>query len=128
MTVLLRPSYEEPVETAADIMKRDITPFLYPGSEIYIQFFAASPDPNFQEISKRFYISKDWDEYYDLVRKVLSTGLYAEMRTLQVLFTKSIKDHEEEYKRWYRSTETISGLYKYAVHLSNKKWPLKRHM
>ena len=120
LTVLLKPSYEEPVESAADIMKRDITPFLYPGSEIFIQFFAASPDPNFQEISRRFYISKDWDEYYDLVRKVLSTGLYAEMRTLPVFFT------NEEYKSWYRSTETISGLYKYAVHLSNKKWPLKK--
>ena len=34
LTVLLRPSYEEPVETAEDLIKRDITPFLGPGGAI----------------------------------------------------------------------------------------------
>ena len=33
---------------------------------------------------------------------------------------------EEEFKDWYRSTETIPGMNPYAVHLSNKKWPLKK--
>ena len=30
LTVLLRPRYEEPVETAADLIKRDITPIIHP--------------------------------------------------------------------------------------------------
>ena len=79
LTVLLRPSYEEPVETAADLIKRDITPFLFPGTEIYKEFFAASSDPVYQEISKRLVIAKDWDEYKDMVRKVTSTGLFADI-------------------------------------------------
>ena len=61
LSVLLRPSYEEPVDTAADLIKRDITPLMSFNSEIYKQIFAASPDPIYQEISKRLVIVKDED-------------------------------------------------------------------
>ena len=77
LTVLLRPSYEEPVETAADLIKRNITPFLRPGNEIFRQFFAASPDPDLQEISRRLAIAKDWNEYFKMVELTNSTGMYA---------------------------------------------------
>ena len=121
LTVLLRPSYEEPVETAADLINRDITPFYAPGSEILRQVFAASSVPVYQELSRRLVIAKDWDEYEDMVRKVNSTGMYTEMATKPWWFNSS-----EEYKDWYRSTEIISGTFPYSVHLSNKKWPLKK--
>ena len=124
LTVLLRPRYESPVDTAADIIKRDITPFLQPGAEIYISFFANAPDPNYQEISRRFVIAKDYEEYVDMVRKVISTGLYAEMRTKPWCF--NWNNCAEEFKDWYRSSESISGDYPYSVHLTNKKWPLKK--
>ena len=117
LTVLLRPSYEEPVETAADLINRDITPFVWPGADIFRQVFAASPDPVYQEISRRLVIAKDWDDYEDMVSKVISTGMYAEIGTLPWAY-------EEDYDEWYRSTETIKGIDPYAVHLSNKKWPL----
>ena len=113
------------MDTAADIIKRDITPFLWPGAEIYISFFANSPDPNYQEISKRFVIAKDWDEYEDMVRKVISTGLYTDIGSEPWCFDYK-KCTEEYYKNWYRSSERISGNYPYLVHLSNKKWPLKK--
>ena len=92
-----------------------------PGGEIMRQFFAASPDPIYQEISRRLVIAKDWDEYYDMVRKVISTGMYADMGTLPWIFNST-----EEYKDWYKSTETIAGDFPYIIHLPNKKWPLKK--
>ena len=119
LTVLLRPRYEEPVETAADLTKRDITPFYAPGGEIFRQFFEASSDPNYQEISRRLIISKDWDEYWKMALKVISTGLFAQIGTLPYAY-------EEEYKDWYRSSETIAGTNPYTGHLTNKKWPLKK--
>ena len=119
LTVLLTPSYEEPVETAKDLIQRGITPFLSPGSEIWGQFFAASNDTNYQEISSRLIIAKDWDEYDDMVRKVTSTGMFADIGTLPYVWP-------EEYEDWYRSTETIPGTFAFGVHLSNKKWPLKK--
>ena len=124
LTVLLTPSYEEPVETAKDLIKRDITPVLWPGGEIWRQFFAASSDPNYQEISQRFVIAEDWDEYEDLVRKVTSTGMYADIGIRPWIF--NFDNPEEDFKNWYRSTETISGKFPYPVHLTNKKWPLKK--
>ena len=120
LTVLLRPSYEEPVETAADLIKRDITPFLWPGANIHKQVFAASSYSNYQKISRRLVIAKDWDEYEDMVSKVTSTGLYAEIGTFPWV------DSEEEYKYWYRSSETIGGFNPYSGHLANKKWSLKK--
>ena len=121
LTVLLTPSYEEPVDTAKDLINRNIIPFIYPGAEIYRQVFAASPDPNYQEISQRLVIAKDWDEYHDMVRKVISTGMYAKIGSVPPTYNST-----EEYKDWYRSTETIPGDFPYQVHLSNKKWPLKK--
>ena len=112
------PSYEEPVETVKDLIKRDIFPFYDPGGEIMVQFFAASLDPIYQEVSRRLIITKDYDEYEELVGKVVSTGMYAQIGTVPWI------DNEEDYKDWYRSTEIISGEIPYQLHLSNKKWPL----
>ena len=122
LTVLLRPSYEEPVETAADLIKRDITPYYSPGGEIYKQFFAASSNPQYQEISRRLIIPSDWDEYDDMVGKVTSTGMFAEMGLLPDPWTVS----EEDYKYWHRSSQTIAGDNPYQLHLLNKKWPLMK--
>ena len=99
LTVLLRPSYEEPVETAEDLVKRDIIPFTVPGGEFYKQLFAASEDPNYQEIAKRLYIAKDWDEYDDLVRKVKSTGMYADIG-----YAPWYLNSTDEVNYWYADT------------------------
>ena len=117
------------METTRDLIKRDIIPFYDPGGEIWIQFFAASPDPIYQEISQRLVIAKDWDEYDDMVGKVISTGMYACIGSAPLEIGAVPADWvvpEEEFKDWYRSTETISGTFPYTVHLSNKKWPLKK--
>ena len=120
LTVLLRPSYEAPVETTADIIKNDITPFYAPGGEIYQQFFAASSDPSFQEVSRRLLIPNTWDEYERLMFEVPSTGLFTVMGSYP-----GWPIDEKEYIYWFRSSETIGGNFPFGVHLLNKKWPLK---
>ena len=122
LSVLLRPTYETPVETAEDLVKRDIIPFMSDGFEIYKQLFAASTDPNYQELSRRLIIAKDWDEYEDLVRKVNSTGLYADIQNLPLYFNST-----NEWNYWYKSSEEVlAGDLPYQLHLKNKKWPLKK--
>ena len=106
------------METAADLIKRDITPICWPGGDIFRQLFAASPDPVYQELSRRIIIPNDWDVYFDLVDKVTSTGLYCELGDVPWYF--------EDYKEWYRSSDTIAGDNPYAAHLVNKKWPLRK--
>ena len=70
LTVLLKPDYETPVDTTADLFARDMTPFYKPGAQFYIQYFADSPDPVYQELSRRLVIPEDWDEYYELLDRV----------------------------------------------------------
>ena len=120
LTVLLRPKYEKPVETAADLIKRDITPIYAPWGQFLKQAFAASSDPNMQELSKRLIVPKEWDVFYDLTDKVTSTGSFAQIGTFPW------PTPEEEFKYWYRSSETIGGNNPYFGHLANKKWPLKK--
>ena len=121
LTVLLMPSYEEAVETTEDLIKRNITPVFVPMGKIIVQIFAGSPDPNYQEISRRLVIAKDWDDYDDMLRKVTSTGMFADIGGAPWYFNST-----EEYKYWYRSSETIAGNNPYPGHLANKKWPLKK--
>ena len=101
------------METAADLIKRDIIPFYYPGAEIFRQFFAASPDLNYQELSEKLIIPKDWDDYAATVTKMFSTGSYAHIGGMAKA-------------TMYKSSETIGGFNPYSLHLSNKKWPLKK--
>ena len=122
LTVLLRPSYEKPVDSIEDIIKRDLTVFMYPGSEIFREYFAAFSDPNYQEIARKLVITNTDEEYMDMVRKVTSTGLFVDIGA----FPDSCCTTVEEYKYWYRSSEIIAGDNPYTVHLENKKWPLKK--
>ena len=120
LTVLLRPSYEQPVETSKDLIDRDLIPFYIPGGDLFKQFFANSRDPNLLEISRRLVIPKDWDEHDDLSRKAISTGLFSKLGTEPPT--------GEDKKGWYRSSEAIVGTNPYGGHLENKKWPLKKVM
>ena len=82
-------------------------------------FLAASSDPNYQEVSQRLVVPKEFDEYEELVSKVLSTGLFVDVSTEPWAYP-------EEFKDWYKSSETIAGDNPYTGHLANKKWPLKK--
>ena len=54
-----------------------------------------------------------------MVRKVTSTGMYSQIG--YVPYIVNWENEEENYKDWYRSSETISGTFPFGAHLSNKK-------
>ena len=122
LTVLLKPSFEDPVETAEDLIKRDIIPFSHPGSNRYIEWFADYPDPYYKQIAPRLHITKDWGEYDEMMAKVVPTGKFATIGHRPDPYTVP----ERDYKDWYRSKEMIKGTLSFTGHLTNKKWPLKK--
>ena len=128
LSVILKPSYEEPVNTPKDLIDRDITPYMGPKREIYRQFFANSPDPDLQEISRKLYISKDWEDYDQKVKDVILTGKYAEIGGVPGRPFREWLVPEKDLKDWYRSSERVGGVIPFAAHLTNKKWPLKEVM
>ena len=125
LTVLLTPSYEKPVETAEDLVKRNIT--LY-GDESLKQFLAASENENLKQLSRNFLIVKGMLEK-DFMAGVIEGkydgkeyGFYGEYADIG----RYPNTMERLFNKWYRSTETIPTTSPYSVHLSNKKWPLKK--
>ena len=66
LTVLLRPNFEKPVDTAADLISRNITPEVQPHQKIYIQIFVNSPDLIYQELSQRLLVLKSVKSYTGL--------------------------------------------------------------
>ena len=122
LSVLLRPSYEKPVDTTKDLLDRKITPFLVPGSEFIVQFFENSLDPNLQELSRRLYIAKNRNEHDELVLKVVSTGLYADIGSMPDYWLVP----KENRKDWYRSSEIVDLGSRFGGSLTNKKWPLQK--
>ena len=120
LSVLLKPSYEQPVDTTKDLIERDIIPFTPPGTEYLVEELAASPDPEYQELAKRLYVTEDWDEYYEYTYKVTTTGKYADIGSEPLLV------NDTKYTDWYRSTDILQGDYNYVGHLLNKKWPLRK--
>ena len=65
LTVLLKPSREKDVvDTAADIVNRDMHLYLKPSQAIYVQIFANSPDPIYKELSKRVIVAKSSRGYH----------------------------------------------------------------
>ena len=128
LTVLLRPSYEKPVDTSNDLLDRDITPFIHPSGGFFKQALANNPDPNIQEISRRLIVTKNWSEFEEMVKKVISTGMFADLSPIPRVFSKKARDKEQELKDWYKSTETVSTLFSpfSPASILNKKWPLKK--
>ena len=107
--------------TARDLLERDITPFYIPGGDHLRQVLAASSDPDYQEISQKLIIAKDFYEwYYMYYVKVQTTGKFAYVGAYPMTV------FQDDFSLWSRSSETIGGTNPYMVHLSNKKWPLKK--
>ena len=63
--------------------------------------------------------------YNDLIGKVTSTGLYAEIGA-HPWGIQSSDNPEELLKKYHRSSENIAGTFPYYLYLSNKKWPMKK--
>ena len=120
LEVLLNQRYEEPVDGAADILKKGITPIMLPNSKIYRQIFSNSNLTVYRNLSEKLYFCKSRTEYMELVRrwKNWKTGSYAAMRD---------KSLDRGETRWYYySSEPVIGRYNFPGSILNKKWPLKK--
>ena len=125
LTVLLKPRYEEPVDTAADVLTRNFTIVRFPGGESWIQYFAKYHDPVYQNLSQRFVIAKDWCEYDEMQDNIVSDRSNGTTATIGTV-PPTTDTSEEEYSKWYRSERILGLLSPYVGHLANTKWPLQK--
>ena len=118
LTVLLRRNFAEQVDTAADLIRRDITPILPRSYKIYVDIFANSPDPIYRNLSQKLYICKHKEQYIN----------YKNQMIIRKLRNVAIMQSQPSHVRGtlYFSKEVVKGRYHFPGSIANKKWPLKK--
>ena len=117
MTTILRPNFEEPLNTAQQLVDNNITMFGYPGG--YQQWqFNTSHDPALKNLGVTFHVAETWDEYSDDFEYYIHTkGTHA------VAFN-YLSPLELELGRWWKSTDHIPGINPYGAWLLRRNWHL----
>ena len=61
LTVLLKQNFDVPIDSSADLVNRNITPYVHPGGFVWKDVLKNSPIKANQELSSRLEIPEDWD-------------------------------------------------------------------
>ena len=127
LTVLLKPSYEPFVDTAAELISRKITLLLPPNEKIYKEIFANSPDPIYQELSRTLYICNSYRQYYRLSRFIymMSWGDGRFIRPTNIALMR-VQPKDNRKSALHYSKEYVKGRNHFLGSIANKKWPLKK--
>ena len=66
LTVLVKPVYEKPIDTAEDIIERSIKIIVYPGHESKTEILKKSPFPLTRALAENTYVTKVVSDDYQL--------------------------------------------------------------
>ena len=117
MTTVLRPNFEDPFNTAKDLVDNNITIYGYPTSWQQ-DVFNASDDPALRRLADTYHIPTTFHGwYYYLYYNVIEKGTHAYVHHY-------LYPIELSMGRWWRSTEHIPGMYPYGGWITRKNWYL----
>ena len=57
-SMLMKPVYEKPIDTAEDVLVRNLTVLEMPGTEALVEIFKNSTDNTTRELAERTYVAK----------------------------------------------------------------------
>ena len=118
LSTILRPNFEDPLDTAQQLVDNNITIYFPPGFDAWKNFLSQSNISEYNKLAETMIIAKDWDEFdYYSEHYVIGEGTYA--RVVGYLYP-----FELDMGTWWRSEEKISGFLPYGGYKSNKKWHL----
>ena len=118
MTTILRPNFEEPLDTAKQLVEQNITLYHPPGGQILKHFLEASSIQEYNILGENMIFAEDNDHYFAIAKNdVIDKGTHAKISPLLV-------PQELNMGRWYRSKEILNGWNPYGGYISNKKWHL----
>ena len=118
LTTILRPNFEEPLDTAKQLVEKNITLYNVPRGEMWKQFLLESPIPEYNKLGETFLIPYNWHHFRNITDYYVNgTGTHAFMGG-------SLPKYYLARARWHRSKENLAGKYPYSGYLTNKKWHL----
>ena len=123
----MRPNFEEPLDTAKQLVEQNITLYDVPGSEMWKQFMLESSRKEYNKLGETYLIADDWDHFDHITKHdVMGAGTHAQMTGVLESYELDMgKKHHPEGNGtygWYRSKEKVAGDNPYAGYLTNKKW------
>ena len=114
---MLKQRFEEPIDSAKQLIENNISLYMGPGSYYWVQFLANSPIPEYQTLSKRLIIPNSRNEFKEkLKHDVIGNGTHAFMNF-------KLMPDEKSLGRWWKGN-LVQGVYPYVGYLSDKKWHL----
>ena len=129
LTILLKPSYEKPIDTAEDVMNRGLSVIYSPGTQAFVEIMKNSPSNITRTLAERTIVCEDWTECDGHYYHYLSTGLIpravitgSSVVEMGFLFAEYL-----EFGKWHRSKESRGGENPFASYMLNKKWTLEEH-
>ena len=126
LTTLLRPNFEEPLDTAKQLVEKDITIYFEPTFEVNKQWLLDSPILEYRILGENAIITDDTNHFNNITADdVMGAGTHAQMNYLISWYELELGEkHHPEGRGWYRAKEKVAGS-PYTGYLTNKKWYLK---
>ena len=126
LTILVKPSYEKPIDTAEDVMDRGLSVIYPPGTKSALEILKNSPSTITRTLAERTTVCKDWDECNGnpfgsddgLIPAAVKTGS-------SVLEAGILYPWYFAFGKWHRSKESRGGQNPFASYMLNKKWTLE---
>ena len=127
MKTIFKPRFEEPIDSAKQLIENNITLINIPSGQFWRQFLANSPIPEYQTLEKSLHTTTSALGYSRRIRDdVIGKGTHAIMlHDLPSIAKKSKlwwRDHKSP-RKWWRG-DLVLGNYPYGGYLSDKKWHL----
>ena len=121
----MRPNFEEPLDTAKQLVEKNIALYNGPGAEIWKQFLLESSIPEYNILGETIVIANDYDHFDNITKHdVIGAGTHAQMASSLYPDELSLGENEDinSGRGWYRSKEKVAGINPYTGYLTNKKW------
>ena len=112
ITVLLRPKYEQPIDSAQEVLDRGMIPFGMGSIKIVL---LTSPNPVYQQLGKKYL---DFPGQYG-IDKILKEEVLG--KNTHVLIG-MLYNQQKKFGKFHYSKEHLQGAGSYSVNIMNKKW------
>ena len=119
LTVLLRPNYEKPVNSAKDIIDRRMIPFVDDGAYFYRDYLVRSPNPLYQQLGEIVVIPKDYGEVLEMFKNDIQGGTHV---YLGVMFSGDYEYGGYSKQDYHTSKDGLEGQNPFGGNILNKAW------
>ena len=116
LPVILKANYDDPVDSAQDIVDRNLTLFIIPYSFMWKQWLATHANPLYRKISETMIIPESPRQFYGLMKH----GIMRD--NTHVTMVGYLGPWEKSLGLWWRSKERVEGYQGFAGFLTRKNW------